>query len=122
MVRTGDAQFDGEMSAQNRIGTAGTTFLLLGEGTDPVLLHAAKGPMAGFATLSSFGTAPHNRTSIEANPQIDDTAGQAVDMGFVRITVSKSFNPELFAKAIAGPDRLPALDLPAPLVSKVVRT
>ena len=122
VTRTTEAQFEAKLWAQNRSGTTGTVVILLGTGDDPVLLHTAKGPVAGLATVSPFGAAPPTRTSRKANPQLDDTAGLAVGMGFVRITVVKSFNPELFAKVIASPSRLPALVLPAPLLSKVVRT
>ena len=114
------------MWAQNRCGTTGTVVVLLGVGADPVLLHTAKGPVAGVATVTCFGASPPQRTSRKANPQIDDVArnkeGPDGGIGFIHITVAECFNPELFAKAIAGPSRLPALVLPAPLLSKVVRT
>ena len=43
-------------------------------------------------------------------------------LGFARVTVSKLFNPDLFTKAAANQNRLPALVLPAPLFAKVIRT
>ena len=43
-----------------------------------------------------------------------------LSLGFLLVTVSKVFSPELFAKAAANPSRLPAFVLPAP--AKVVHT
>ena len=122
VVCTSAAQFEAELWAQDREATAGTIVVLLGRGTDPMLLHTAKGPVAGTATVHSFGTDPPRRTSLKASVKINDAACPSVPLGFARVTFSKLFNPDLFTKAAANPSRLPALVLPAPLLAKVVRT
>ena len=109
VVRTSAAQFEAELWARDRQATAGTTIVLLGEGTDPVLLQTAKGPVPGCATVRSYGTDPPRRTSLKASAKINDAACPSVALGFARVTVSKLFNPDLFTKAAANPNRLPAL-------------
>ena len=121
-VRSIPARNEAELWAHGRAKIGSTTIVFIDGGTERVMLHTNKGPVAGRASVTRIGASPPCRTAGEAAATINDKAIPDVDLVQIRLTVTKLFGPELFERATMHPGRLPSILLPAAMLPRIIRT